>query len=106
MAYQHNALLPDVCTMAKALGKDVDELIIGVLDRERHQALIHEIRDAGARVHLVSDGDLSAGIAAAVQRQFPGDDRGGGDAERVLEVAQALCGIGTGAGLHREDPAR
>ena len=50
--------------MAKALGKDVDELIIGVLDRERHEGLIRAIRKAGARVHLVPDGDLSVAIAA------------------------------------------
>src|SRR5207253_6502136 len=37
----------NVRLMAKALGKDVDELIIGVLDRERHQSLIQEIRNAG-----------------------------------------------------------
>lgn len=50
--------------MAKSLGKDVDELIIGVLDRPRHEELIAEIRDAGARVNLVPDGDLSLAIAA------------------------------------------
>jgi fructose-1,6-bisphosphatase II len=50
--------------IAKALGKDVDELIIGVLDRPRHESLIDEIRDVGARVKLVPDGDLSLAIAA------------------------------------------
>jgi fructose-1,6-bisphosphatase class II len=50
--------------MAKALGKDVDELIIGVLERPRHDELIQELRQAGARVHLIPDGDLSVAIAA------------------------------------------
>ena len=54
----------NVRLMAKALGKDIDELIIGVLDRPRHENLIQEIREAGARVHLVSDGDLSVAVAA------------------------------------------
>ena len=49
--------------MSKSLGKDIDELIVGVLDRDRHAELIAEIRGADARVHLVPDGDLSVAIA-------------------------------------------
>ena len=49
--------------MSKSLGKSIDELIVGVLDRERHAELISEIRSAGACVHLVPDGDLSVAIA-------------------------------------------
>lgn len=54
----------NVRLMAKALGKDIDEMIIGILDRPRHEQLINELRDAGCRVHLVPDGDLSVAIAA------------------------------------------
>ncbi|MBS1723131.1 MAG: class II fructose-bisphosphatase [Armatimonadetes bacterium] len=54
----------NVRLMAKALGKDVDEMIIGILDRPRHEALINELRETGCRVHLVPDGDLSVAIAA------------------------------------------
>src|SRR4051812_13944993 len=50
--------------IAKCLDRDVRDLLIMILDRPRHQNLIDEIRAAGARVRLISDGDLSAGIAA------------------------------------------
>ncbi|MCA1556044.1 MAG: class II fructose-bisphosphatase [Acidobacteria bacterium] len=52
--------------IAKGLGRDVDDLTVIVLDRTRHKKLIQEVRDAGARIRLISDGDLSAGISAAV----------------------------------------
>lgn len=78
--------------MAKALGKDVDELIIGVLDRERHEGLISEIRDAGARVHLVPDGDLSVAIAALdPDAGIDGLMGIGGAPEGVLSAAAVLC---------------
>src|SRR5215467_10443040 len=52
--------------IAKRLDRDVKDLVIVVLDRPRHEKLIADIRKAGARIRLISDGDLSAGIAAAV----------------------------------------
>jgi fructose-1,6-bisphosphatase/sedoheptulose 1,7-bisphosphatase-like protein len=52
--------------IAKLLERSVQDLVIVVLDRPRHEKLIAEIRAAGARIRLISDGDLSAGIAAAV----------------------------------------
>ena len=62
--------------IAEAFQRDVNELTIVVLDRERHHDLIAQIREAGARIKLISDGDLSAGIAAAV--------RGTGDRKSVV----------------------
>jgi fructose-1,6-bisphosphatase/sedoheptulose 1,7-bisphosphatase-like protein len=53
--------------MAKCLERDVEDLVIVVLDRARHRGLVDQIRRAGARIRLISDGDLSAGIAAAVR---------------------------------------
>lgn len=82
----------NVRLMAKALGKDVDELIIGVLDRPRHEALIQEIRDAGARVHLVPDGDLSVAIAALdPDAGIDGLMGIGGAPEGVITAAAVLC---------------
>src|SRR5579863_6303105 len=52
--------------IAKRLDRDVEDLVIIVLDRPRHEKLIEEIRRAGARIRLIGDGDLSAGISAAV----------------------------------------
>ncbi|NTU73074.1 class II fructose-bisphosphatase [Candidatus Roizmanbacteria bacterium] len=52
--------------VAKAQGKDVREVTIIVLDRPRHTQLIEEIRQAGARVRLITDGDVAGGIAPCV----------------------------------------
>src|SRR5712691_8735595 len=52
--------------IAKRLERDVEDLVVIVLDRPRHEKLIGDIRAAGARIRLIGDGDLSAGIAAAV----------------------------------------
>jgi fructose-1,6-bisphosphatase II len=51
--------------LAKALGKPVDEIVVSVLHRPRHEELIAEIREAGAGTRLMSDGDVAGGINAA-----------------------------------------
>jgi fructose-1,6-bisphosphatase II len=51
--------------IAKALGKRVSQVTVAVLDRPRHEDLIKEIRDAGARTKLILDGDVAGAIAAA-----------------------------------------
>ena len=51
--------------LAKALDKPVEEMVISVLHRPRHEQLIQEIRDAGAGTRLMSDGDVAGGINAA-----------------------------------------
>src|SRR5438876_796132 len=52
--------------IARSLGRQVEDLVVIVLDRPRHEKLISDIRATGARIRLIGDGDLSAGIAAAV----------------------------------------
>lgn len=49
--------------LAECLDRGIDELVVIVMKRERHNDLIKEIRDAGARVRLISDGDVSAAIS-------------------------------------------
>src|SRR4051794_20481017 len=56
----------NLTAIARSLDRDIEDLVVIVLDRPRHTQLIEEIRAAGARIRLISDGDLSAGIAAAV----------------------------------------
>src|SRR5579862_8873359 len=46
--------------IARCLGRDVDDLVVIVLDRERHSQLVDDIRATGARIRLIGDGDLSA----------------------------------------------
>jgi fructose-1,6-bisphosphatase/sedoheptulose 1,7-bisphosphatase-like protein len=66
--------------------------VVVVLDRPRHQQLIADIREAGARIRLISDGDLSAGIAAAVAGTGVHAVMGSGGApEGVLTAAALRC---------------
>jgi fructose-1,6-bisphosphatase II / sedoheptulose-1,7-bisphosphatase len=51
--------------LSECLSRNVEELVVVVMDRPRHKELIQEIRDAGARVRLISDGDVSAAISCA-----------------------------------------
>src|SRR5438034_7444814 len=56
----------NLAAIARCLGRQVEDLVVIVLDRPRHEKLIADIRATGARIRLIGDGDLSAGIAAAV----------------------------------------
>jgi fructose-1,6-bisphosphatase/sedoheptulose 1,7-bisphosphatase-like protein len=78
--------------IARSLGRDVDDLVVMVLDRPRHEQLIADIRKAGARIKLISDGDLSAGISAAVRGTNVHAVMGtGGAPEGVLAAAALRC---------------
>jgi fructose-1,6-bisphosphatase class II len=78
--------------IALALGRRVEDLVVIVLDRPRHEKLIAEIREAGARIRLIGDGDLSAGIAAAVVGSGVHAVMGiGGAPEGVLTAAAMRC---------------
>jgi fructose-1,6-bisphosphatase II len=59
------SLTENVGLVAEAKGKDVGDVVAIVLDRPRHQEGIEEIRAAGGRVRLISDGDVSAAMLAA-----------------------------------------
>jgi fructose-1,6-bisphosphatase class II len=79
-------------SIARCLERDVEDLIITVLDRPRHAELIEQIRATGARIRLISDGDLSAGIAAAVFGSSVHAVMGiGGAPEGVLTAAAMRC---------------
>ena len=78
--------------IAEAFERDIDELTVVVLDRERHHDLIAQIREAGARIKLISDGDLSGGIAASVRGTGIHAAMGiGGAPEGVLTAAAMRC---------------
>src|SRR5450432_738371 len=78
--------------IAKRLDRDVEDLVVMVLDRERHEKLIADIRAAGARIRLIGDGDLSAGIAAAVIGTGVHVVMGSGGApEGVITAAAIRC---------------
>jgi fructose-1,6-bisphosphatase II len=78
--------------IAHCLGRNVEDLVVVVLDRPRHEQLIDDIRATGARIRLIGDGDLSAGIAAAVVGSGVHAVMGtGGAPEGVLTAAAMRC---------------
>jgi fructose-1,6-bisphosphatase II len=78
--------------IARRLQRGVDDLVVIVLDRPRHEKLIADIRKAGARIKLIGDGDLSAGIAAAVIGTGVHVVMGSGGApEGVITAAAIRC---------------
>ena len=79
-------------SIAKALERKVEDLVVMVLDRPRHERLVSDIRATGARIRLIGDGDLSAGIAAAVDGSGVHAVMGtGGAPEGVLTAAAMRC---------------
>ncbi len=79
-------------SIARGLNRDIEDLVIVVLNRERHNELINCIREAGARIKLISDGDLSAGISAALRGTGIHAVMGiGGAPEGVLTAAAVKC---------------
>jgi fructose-1,6-bisphosphatase class II len=78
--------------IARRLDRSVEDLVVIVLDRPRHEKLIADIRKAGARIKLIGDGDLSAGIAAAVIGTGVHAVMGSGGApEGVITAAAIRC---------------
>jgi fructose-1,6-bisphosphatase II len=78
--------------IAHSLDRQVQDLMIMVLDRPRHAELIKQIRASGARIRLIPDGDLSAGIAAAVRGAGVDAVFGtGGAPEGVITAAAMRC---------------
>jgi fructose-1,6-bisphosphatase class II len=78
--------------IAGRLGRRVEDLVVIVLDRPRHEKLIADIRATGARIRLIGDGDLSAGITAAVVGSGVHAVMGiGGAPEGVLTAAAMRC---------------
>jgi fructose-1,6-bisphosphatase class II len=78
--------------IARSLDRRVEDLVVVVLDRPRHQQLMAEIRATGARIRLIGDGDVAAGIAAAVIGSGVHAVMGtGGAPEGVLTAAAMRC---------------
>lgn len=82
----------NIKAVAKALGKDISDVTVVILDRPRHEDLIHNVRKTGARIQLIGDGDVSAAVATAI------GDSGidlligiGGAPEGVISAAALKC---------------
>jgi fructose-1,6-bisphosphatase class II len=85
-------VIDNIRAIARRLNRDKEDLVVVVLERDRHQKLIDEIRATGARIRLIGDGDLSAGISAAVLGTGVHAVMGtGGAPEGVLTAAALRC---------------
>jgi fructose-1,6-bisphosphatase II len=79
-------------SIAKALRKYVEDLCVIILDRPRHQELIRECREAGARIKLIGDGDVAGAIATSKEESGVDVLMGtGGAPEGVLAAAALKC---------------
>jgi fructose-1,6-bisphosphatase II len=97
--------------IAEALGRRVNDITVVILERPRHDELIGQVREAGARIKLIGDGDLSAAISCAVSGTGVHAVMGiGGAPEGVLSAAALRCLGGEIQGRFRyrsdEDRAR
>jgi fructose-1,6-bisphosphatase II len=82
----------NLARIAAALGRNIADLTVVILDRPRHAELIETVRGTGARIKLISDGDLSAAITCAVMGTGIHAVMGiGGAPEGVLSAAALRC---------------
>lgn len=78
--------------IAEAKGKDLDDLTVVVLDRPRHEELVRRIRGVGARIRLITDGDVAGGIMAAIPQTGVDALVGiGGSPEGVISACATKC---------------
>lgn len=89
--------------VAKALGKDLDDLVVFVLDKPRHTKLVQEIRAAGARIQLHTDGDVAGALMAVDPRSEVDMMIGTGGTPEGILAACAIKGMG-GSMLARLNP--
>ena len=82
----------NLANVAKALGKEVHDLTVVILDRDRHKELIREVRQCGARIKLISDGDVAGALATAIEDSGEDILMGiGGSPEAVITAAALKC---------------
>ena len=88
-----NAPVKDnLAQVAKALSKDVNDLTVVILDRDRHKELIRQVRQCGARIKLISDGDVAGALSTALRDSGEDILMGiGGSPEAVITAAALKC---------------
>ncbi len=82
--------------IAKSMDRAVSELTVIILDRERHAQLIAEVREAGARVRLIEDGDVAGGVATCFEESGVDVLMGTGGAPEGVITAAAIRCVGGG----------
>lgn len=82
----------NLSNIAEALGKSISDLTVVIMDRPRHEKLIQDARDAGARIRLITDGDVSPAVACGIEGSGVDVMMGiGGAPEGVLAAAALRC---------------
>ncbi|MFB7138302.1 MULTISPECIES: class II fructose-bisphosphatase [unclassified Bacillus (in: firmicutes)] len=88
------SVLENLTAVAEAKGKNINEVVATVLNRERHAKLIEEIRSAGARIKLINDGDVAGAINTAFDHTGVDILFGSGGAPEGVIAAVALKCLG------------
>ena len=88
----HHSVADNILSVSKALNKKPEDLVVGVLERERHQDLIQSLRKTKARIRLVEDGDVALALETALEFSDLDLLMGiGGAPEGVLAAAALKC---------------
>ena len=87
-------VIDNLKAVAKAKNKKIEDLVVTILDRERHEKIIQEIRDAGAKVKLIEAGDVLAAIHTAFEHSGVDIMLGSGGAPEGVLAAVALKSLG------------
>jgi fructose-1,6-bisphosphatase II / sedoheptulose-1,7-bisphosphatase len=89
-----NSPKQNLSNLAKVKNCDIEDLVVIILSRERHEELIAKVREAGARICLISDGDIASVIATAISGSGVDMYMGTGGAPEGVLAAAALCTTG------------
>jgi len=81
-------------SISEKMGRGIDDLTVIILDRDRHQDLIKEVRSTGARIRLIDDGDVAAGIATCFEETGVDVLMGSGGAPEGVITAAAVRSVG------------
>ncbi|WP_028391223.1 class II fructose-bisphosphatase [Bacillus cihuensis] len=87
-------VIKNLTAVATAKNKNIEDLVVAILDRERHEKMIQEIRDSGARIKLMQDGDVAAAINTAFDNTGVDIMLGSGGAPEGVLAATALKSLG------------
>lgn len=88
------SVIDNLKAVAKAKNKNIEDVVVAILDRERHARMIEEIRDSGARIKLMQDGDVAAAINTAFTNTGVDIMLGSGGAPEGVLAAVALKSLG------------
>jgi len=84
----------NLLSIAAALGRDMNDLTVVILDRPRHETLMREVRASGARIRLIEDGDVAAGVATCFPETGVDVLMGTGGAPEGVITAAAVKAVG------------